>query len=155
MEKTINLSTKDFIDFYDSCAPKVREVLKGLFNPVIMEYLIYSIKTFEDASIRVLGKVVEFDKSLDAASVASMKLKIISEALNDGWSPEGSFYYPSFGVENGVFKAQEIKSGNINYECTEFPNNFPEFYFRNRELADYAAQTFISLWKDFYIKKRV
>lgn len=155
MEKTINLNTKDFLDFYESCLPKVREALKTLFNPIIMEYLIYSIKTFEDASIRVLGKVMEFDSSLDIQSIANMKLKIISEALNDGWNPEGVFYYPAFIVENGIFKLQEIKMGNINYECTEFPNNFPEFYFRNRELADYAAQTFINLWKDFYIKKKV
>lgn len=155
MEKTINLNTKDFIDFYESCSLKVRESLKGLFNPVIMEYLIYSIKTFEDASIRALGKVIELDPSLDKQSQASMKLRIIAEALNDGWEPENIFYYPVFFIDGGVFKLQEIKAGNISVPYTEFPNNSPEFYFRNRELADYAAQAFISLWRDFYIKKKL
>lgn len=154
MEKIISLSTKDFIDFYESCTPKVRESLKKLFNPVIMEYLIYSIKTFEDASIRVLGKVMEFDSELDKQSTASMKLKIISEALNDGWEPENIYYYPTFFIEGGIFKLQEIKMGNIDSPYMEFPNNSPEFYFRDRELADYVATTFIDLWKNFYIKLR-
>lgn len=154
MEKIISLNTKDFIDFYESCVPKVREALKKLFNPVIMEYLIYSIKTFEDASIRVLGKVMEFSSELDKQSIASMKLKIISEALNDGWEPEDVYYYPVFIIDSGMFKLQEIKVGNINMPTIEFPNNSPEFYFRDRELADYVATTFIDLWKNFYIKLR-
>lgn len=154
MEKVISLDTKDFIEFYDSCTPRVREALKSLFNPIIMEYLIYSIKTFEDASLRTLGKVVEFDAELDKQSKASMKLKIISEALNDGWEPTDIYYYPSFYIEGGVFKLQDIKLGNINIPTTEFPNNSPEFYFRNRELADYASQNFIELWRDFYIKNK-
>lgn len=153
MEKIINVSTKDFIDFYDSCIPKVREDLKKLFNPVILEYLIYTIKTFEDASIRLFGKVIELDPELNIQSKASAKLKIISEALNDGWEPRDIFYYPVFFIENGVFKLQELRAGNINIPSTEFPNNSPEFYFRDRELANHAAQTFLSLWRDFYVKR--
>lgn len=153
MEKIVSISTKDFIDFYNSCTPKVRESLKKLFNPLIIEYLIYSIKTFEDASLRTLGKVLELDPNLDKQSIASMKLRIITEALNDGWEPTNIYFYPSFFIENGVFKLQDIRVANINTPCIEFPNKSPEFYFRDRELADYAAQNFISIWKDFYIKK--
>lgn len=154
MEKTINIDTKSFIEFYESCTPKVRDSLKGLFNPIIMEYLIYSIKTYEDASLRTLGKVMEFDSSLDKRAQASMKLRVISEALNDGWEPVDIFYYPTFFIEGGVFKFREIKIGNINTPNTEFPNNSPEFCFRDRELADYASKAFMDLWKDFYIKIR-
>ena len=147
MEKFLQIETQSLLDFYDGSTPDVRESLKAIFGNQIIEYLTFKIKTYEDASTYVYGKVLEISTP-NKKSKSFSKLEIISMALNDGWDPSkfGSYYYPTFDIEDGVFKFKEIKQGKYS---NVFPFSSP-IKFRDIELALYCATQFIDLWRDFY-----
>ena len=145
----MHIDTKAFIDYYNKCPINVRESLKDMFKAPITEYLIYSIKTYEDA--------IPIDDTLDAQISAMLKLGTITKALNDGWKVSGTFYYPTFIITNNTFNFHEIKSEKHIIESQqEFPNSTPIFgLYRDRELAQHSGETFISLWRDFYLGSKI
>lgn len=154
MEKSMNLDVKAFIQYYDKCSPNVRESLKEMFKEPITKYLTYIIKTYEDASNRLYNRVIPVeDKVLDAQATASLKLGTITKALNDGWHPSGVFYYPTFIISGNTFKFHEVRSGKCVLEDQqEFPNAKPFFgLYRDPELAQHSGETFLALWRDFYL----
>jgi len=154
MDKTVQMDTKQFITYYDSCSLEVRESLKGMFKDIINRYLIFSIKSYENASNRVYGKIVQIDNNtFDIQSNAAMKLNIITRALNDGWKVSGIFYYPIFMIKGNTFNFSEVKAGKyILEEGQEFPNQKPFFgLYRDPELAEHSGKTFLNLWRDFYL----
>ena len=154
MEKSMQLDTKSFIQYYDKCTPAVRESLKEMFRDPITKYLIYIIRTYEDASKRLYGRIVPVeDKILDAQVSASLKLGVITKALNDGWHLSETFYYPTFIISNNTFKFRDVKTGKYVLEDQqEFPNAKPFFgFYRDPELAQHSGETFLALWRDFYL----
>ena len=154
MEKSMQLDTKSFIQYYDKCTPAVRESLKEMFKEPITKYLIYTIRTYEDASKRLYGRVLPVeDKILDTQASASLKLCVITKALNDGWYPSRIFYYPTFIISNNTFKFYDVKTGKCVVEDQqEFPNAKPFFgLYRDPELAQHSGEAFLSLWRDFYL----
>lgn len=157
MEKSMHIDTKSFIDYYNECPMNVRESLKDMFKAPITEYLIYSIKTYEDASNRVYKKVIPVDDTLDAQISAMLKLGTITKALNDGWKVSGTFYYPTFMIINNTFNFHEVKSEKYVIESQqEFPNSTPIFgLYRDKELAQHSGETFIALWRDFYLGGKI
>ena len=146
MEKFLQINTEDFLRFYDSCTKDVRESLKPLFGKQITEYLCFKIKSYEDASKYLYNKILNIDTS-DKKIVSFFKLKIINEALNDGWNKNSdNYYYPIFTIEDSIFKFKSVKIGSYS---NEFPFSNP-FKFRDAELAKYCGETFIELWRDYY-----
>ena len=149
------------------------------------------IKTFEDAC-NELGEdhpmVYVYDALLTRANgvqslaewmgkdvVAFLKLRIITEALNEGWHPkftEDEYrYYPWFYIytkeEYDNFSEEEKRrcvgraSGNASadgglvYSYADYAssNSYANFgvrlAFSNRDLAEYAGKQFIDIWADF------
>ena len=154
MNKTIQTDTKQFLSYYNNSPLEVRESLKGMFKDIIMEYLTFTIKTYEDASNRVYGKIIQLDdKVLDIQASATVKLNIIGKALNDGWKPSGIFYYPTFVIKGNTFSFSEVKTGKYSIEeAQEFPNQRPLFgLYRDPELAEHSGKIFLNLWRDFYL----
>lgn len=107
--------------------------------------------------------------------VAFLKLRIITEALNEGWHPkftEDEYrYYPWFyictkeeydnlsdeGKRRGVGRANYYAraSGGLVFSSAYVASSysFPSFgvrlAFSNRDLAEYAGKQFIDIWADF------
>lgn len=148
------------------------------------------VKTFEDA-IAELGEdnplCVQFREVYDcylcnggdAVSdlVAYLKLRIITAALNEGWTPQLTGdeyrYYPWFDLygerewndlpedtkrQRGVRFGGRARSGaaaGFVYADSIYPPSIAAAYFgsllcfKNRELALYAGKQFASLWLDF------
>lgn len=107
--------------------------------------------------------------------VAFLKLRIITEALNEGWHPkfiEDEYrYYPWFYIytkeEYDNFSEEEkrrcvgrasssayangglVYSGASNASSNSVTNNGVRLVFSNRDLAEYAGKQFIDIWADF------
>lgn len=153
------------------------------------------IKTFEDAC-NELGEdhpMVHVYRALVARTgkteqslaewmgkdvVAYLKLRIITEALNEGWHPkftEDEYrYYPWFYLytkdqyDNFTKEAKRSCVGRVNYDANadgglifsnavnassrSNPDNGVCFVFSNRDLARYAGKQFVDIWTDFIFK---
>lgn len=150
------------------------------------------IKTFEDACnelgednlmVRVyqtlIARAGKTEQSLaewmGKDVVAFLKLRIITEALNEGWHPkftEDEYrYYPWFYIytkeEYDNFSEEEKRRcvGRANYNANAVgglvysyadnassgsrTNNGVRLAFSTRELAEYAGKQFIDIWADF------
>lgn len=154
------------------------------------------VKTFEDA-VAELGDshplCIHFREMYDnflfeggaAVSdiVAYLKLRIITAALNEGWTPQFTGdeyrYYPWFDLygerewndlsEDTKRQRGVLFSGAASYgACAGFvyaySNNAPSIAyasvgsrlcFKNRELALYAGKQFVSLWLDFCYRPNI
>lgn len=145
------------------------------------------VKTFEDA-IAELGEdnnLVMMFKHFEAEGfaagsedlIAYLKLRIITAALNEGWTPQFTGdeyrYYPWFdlygerewndlsedtkrqrGVLFGGFASGGASAGFAYADSCNAPSGAVAFIgsrlcFKNRELALYAGKQFASLWLDF------
>lgn len=149
------------------------------------------IKTFEDAC-NELGEdhpmVSVYDALVTRANgeqslaewmgkdvVAFLKLRIITEALNEGWHPkftEDEYrYYPWFYIytkeEYDNFSEEEKRRcvgrannfayavGGLVYALAYHASSFSyanygaRLAFSNRDLAEYAGKQFIDIWADF------
>lgn len=149
------------------------------------------IKTFEDAC-NELGEdhpmVSVYDALVTRANgeqllaewmgkdvVAFLKLRIITEALNEGWHPkftEDEYrYYPWFYIytkeEYDNFSEEEKRrcvgragyvahaSGGLVYSNADHASSYSStnygvrLAFSNRDLAEYAGRQFIDIWADF------
>ena len=149
------------------------------------------IKTFEDAC-NELGEdhpmVSVYDALVSGANVeqslakwmgkdvvAFLKLRIIADALNEGWHPkftEDEYrYYPWFYIytkeEYDNFSEEEKRrcvgrasnyasaNGGLVYSYASYASSFSSanygvrLAFSNRDLAEYAGKQFIDIWADF------
>ncbi len=114
------------------------------------------VKTFEDAR-KLTGRpdVPDFSNlptDMRKHFEAQYKMIVIAEALNEGWIPDCDNYneykyYPwfemspssfAFGVSSYATASAAAGSGS-------------RLKFRTRELANYAAEQFIDIWKDIQI----
>lgn len=150
------------------------------------------IKTFEDACnelgednlmVRVyqtlIARAGKTEQSLaewmGKDVVAFLKLRIITEALNEGWHPkftEDEYrYYPWFYIytkeEYDNFSEEEKRrcvgranyyanaSGGLVYSSADYASSYSvtnfgvRLAFSTRELAEYAGKQFIDIWADF------
>lgn len=141
------------------------------------------VKTFEDACT-VLGidpdewkkKHLMFDKDV----LAYLKLRVITQALNEGWYPKFTEderrYYPWFYIlpqeEYDNLSAEEKRrcvgrarshagaSGGLVYADADSASSYSgtgsgaRLAFSNYDLAVYAGKQFIDIWADFVLEIR-
>lgn len=193
MEKTIEVKVEDIKRVFDEANDNVRNCILNLF-PQIKEDLQITdrVKTFEDAC-RELGEDHPFvlayqntnlrdpevaDDNKDV--LAYLKLRIITAALNEGWTPQlvedERRYYPFFHIcseEEIICMSEEEKSrvvyrssysvyayGGVSYAYAGSDSAVVTasigswLAFKTKELAEYAGKQFIDLWADFCLTKK-
>lgn len=193
MEKTIEVKVEDIKRVFDEANDNVRNCILNLF-PQIKEDLQITdrVKTFEDAC-RELGKDHPFvlayqntnlrdpevaDDNKDV--LAYLKLRIITAALNEGWTPQlvedERRYYPFFHIcseEEIICMSEEEKSSVVylsdcyasalvgvsfayaDYDTAVVYADIASLLaFKTEELAEYAGKQFIDLWTDFCFTKK-
>lgn len=114
------------------------------------------VKTFEDAR-KLTGRpdVPDFSNlptDMRKHFEAQYKMIVIAEALNEGWIPDWYNYneykyYPWFEMSPSSFAFGDSDFGTA-YACA---GSGSRLKFRTRELAKYAAEQFIDIWKDIQI----
>lgn len=178
MENVFEINDK-VLEAYERCDDYGKEILEGIFGKEAFETDIKDkVKTFMDA-VEILGRnnktVREYYdiaiKTCIKDIIAFAKLKVIAEALNEGWKHkydilDGS-YYTSFDFitedefdklkENEKKKClvfslpnKEIKiaivSSKLSVTCEAY-----KISLKSRELAEYLGQQFIDIWKEYLL----
>lgn len=195
LTNNLTISRENAIAAYDNTNDAGRELLENLFGKeVFTKDITERVKTFEDAC-KVLGDdhpLVRQYRFSDAAykghpmsedSIAYLKLRIITAALNEGWEPqfiEDEWrYFPWFQFftqkeinEMGASeKACVIIISHASYNSSAYVGltfvhaNTVSSYsggqadarlaFKTRELAEYAGRQFIRLYADFIFPEKV
>lgn len=172
--------TEKVLEAYEKANDYGKEILEGIFGKEAFDTDIKGkVKTFMDA-VEILGRNNQtvkdyYDIAMKSCAkdiLAFAKLKVIAEALNEGWEPkydifDGS-YYTSFDVINEeeyerlkenekkkclVFSLPDkeiifaIVSSKLSIACEAF-----KISLKSRELAEYFGQQFMDIWKDYLIR---
>ena len=165
------------LEAYEKCDNYGKEILEGIFGKeAFLTDIKDKIKTFVDA-IEMLGmnnqSVKDYlnmtERPCAKDVIAFARLKVIADALNEGWKPkydilDGS-YYTSFDMINKeeyerlnedeknkciVFdipnqeKIFTLVSSKLSVACEGY-----KLAFKSRELAEYCGKQFIGIWKDY------
>ena len=117
------------------------------------------VKSFEDAcqilNIEAnLPQVEMLPENHKKAIIAHYKLIIIAEALNEGWKPDWDNddewkYYPWFDMEGSSSGVGFSYYVYANWSTSSHVSS--RLCFKSRELAKYIGETFIDLYKDYFI----
>ena len=187
MNKELKISAEVALAAYNNTDANGRELLEHLFGNDIFKPkdIRDRIKTFDDA-FKALGdkhELVKEYKNLivcDCFSrdiIAYAKLRIIAEALNEGWKltckNSETRNYPLFYIytkneydglsENHKKNFVEVGNSNIKLKDNDsdiyaieisvtsysFSSIGHNIILRTRELAEYCGKQFIDIWSDF------
>ncbi|MGE8528473.1 hypothetical protein [Chryseobacterium rhizosphaerae] len=117
------------------------------------------VKSFEDAC-QILGiepnipQVEMLPENHQKAIIAHYKLVIIAQALNEGWKPNWDDddeykYYPWFDMEGS--------SSGSGFSYLGYGHWYSDSYFgsrlcfKSRELARYIGETFVDLYREYFV----
>lgn len=179
----LKIKVEDVRKAYGSTDENGRELLEKMFGKEVFTSTVMDrIKTFDDAC-RALGIdakqwMTENETSkMDANLLAYMKLRIITEALNDGWKPKYDGEEWHYGVwydlmtqeqynrksnrekeERGVLFGGNAHDGAyagfVFAPTNVSPSNTNAHFgsrlcYKNREIALYSGKQFVDIWADF------
>lgn len=185
MNKELKISAENALAAYNNTDANGKELLEHLFGKEIFAQDIKErVKTFEDA-VAILGNdhqaVIDYyaiaDKTCTEDILAFAKLRVIAEALNEGWRPkfdgDECRFYPWFYIytkaEYEELDEDEKKEcrvvgrshcnasayGGIVYahangaSSSSVTGNGSRLAFKTRELAEYCGKQFIEIWERF------
>lgn len=185
MNKELKISAENALAAYNNTDANGRELLEHLFGKEIFAQDIKDkVKTFDDA-VAILGNdnqaVIDYyaiaDKTCTEDILAFAKLRVIAEALNEGWKPkfdgDECRYYPWFYIytkkEYEELDEDEKKdcrvvgrsgfnasaSGGVVYagasvaSSSSYACGGSRLAFKTRELTEYCGKQFIDIWEKF------
>ena len=141
MDKELKISAENALAAYNNTDANGRGLLEHLFGKEIFAQDIKDkVKTFDDA-VAILGNdnqaVIDYyaiaDKTCTEDILAFAKLRVIAEALNEGWKPK---------FDGGV--AYVNADHGSSYTGSVFGSRLA---FKTRELAEYCGKQFIDIWE--------
>lgn len=117
------------------------------------------VKSFEDACqlLKIEPNLPQVDilpENHQKAIIAHYKLVIIAEAVNEGWKPnwdnwEERKYYPWFDLEGSSSGSGFSYHGYVDWNSFSYVGS--RLCFKTSELAKYIGETFIDLYKDYFL----
>ncbi len=161
MAETLEITRQAAIKAHDEASTKGKTLLENLFGKRVFQKDIKErIKTFDDV-IRELGDDPEEFKNAisimeEPDEIAYVKLKLIAEALNEGWTPDwsnGEFdkWYPWFDMNDSS------SAGRFSFSVADDQDSFSDvgsrLCFKSKDLATYAGTQFLDIYKDFFTVK--
>lgn len=186
MSNNITIKKENVLNAYDKATSVQKELLERMFGREMFRPIDITerVKTFADA-VAILGNfneaVVNYHIMLKVTStkdiVAFAKLRVIAEALNEGWRPTFSKgenrYYLLFSIyskEKFDTLSEYYKNrcsvvsrsyGNSNavdsFVCASvhdaslspYAHSSSRLAFKTKELAEYCGNQFIDIWADY------
>lgn len=153
----LSITKANVIKAYNATDKNGQTLLTNLFgDKVVSQKITDRIKTFQDACEAVGIKAEHFAAACDAADDtpdehAYKYLKIVAEALNEGWKPNWNDsseakWYPYFNMDTNA---------GVGFSYTHygrwhtFTSVGSRLCFKSKELAEYAGKQFNSIYKDF------
>lgn len=186
MEEKITIQKENVLKAYKQASEEQKKLLEDMFGKDMFQPkdIKERIKTFDDA-VEILGNdnqaVIDYyaiaDKTCTEDILAFAKLRVIAEALNEGWKPkfdgDECRYYPWFYIytkeeyeeldEDEKKKCRVVgRSSHSSYahgglvfayassaSSGSVSNSGSRLAFKTRELAEYCGKQFIDIWADF------
>lgn len=180
MEEKISIQRDDVLTAYHHASEEQKELLENMFGKDMFQPqdIKERVKTFDDAAEmlsydnKALTDFIKIcDKNCAKDIIAYSKLRVIAEALNEGWKPtfdEDEYrFYPLFYAEEEYDKLDKDKKKEfraVGYESECYPyfvsssgtamtctnlNFSARITFRTPELAKYCGCQFIDIWSDY------
>jgi hypothetical protein len=123
-----------------------KALMEKLYSQAVLGDIRTRITTFETACVELRIFAPPLLNSKDDEAYG--KLKIITEALNEGWTPDWSDedqrkWFPWFVFQGGRFVFHVVDYG---YTASGLGSRL---CFRTRELAEYAGKQFEDLYNQF------
>lgn len=186
MNNQITINKENILNAYNQASGEQKALLENMFGKDMFQPkdIKERVKTFDDA-VEILGNdnqaVIDYyaiaDKTCTEDILAFAKLRVIAEALNEGWKPkfdgDECRYYPWFYIytkeEYEKLDEDEKKEcrvvgrsnnysnagGGLVYAYASHASSLSYSYcgsrlaFKTRELGEYCGKQFIDIWEKF------
>ncbi|SFU35527.1 hypothetical protein SAMN05216364_1005106 [Porphyromonadaceae bacterium KHP3R9] len=155
--KTLQITEANARKLYKDATPEFKTTLEDTFGKEFFSDKITDrVKTYEDAC-RVLGEaplneLACFISGLTQDEIFYRKLKTITKALNEGWTPDWSDgdqkkWFPYFNTSSGF-------AFLVTYYSYSNPDagGGSRLCFKTEALARYAGKQFVQIWDDLLRK---
>ena len=160
MSETLEIKRQAAIKAHDEASTKGKTILENLFGKRVFQKDIKErIKTFDDV-LDYHNLIAEdfFNQcsKLSKDEIAYRKIKLIAEALNEGWTPDWSNgewdkWYPWFKMDDSS------SAGRFSFCASGRQGSFSyvgsRLCFASEALATYAGTQFLDIYKDFFTLK--
>ena len=160
MAETLEITKVAAIKAHDEASTKGKTLLENLFGKKVFQKDIKQRITCLDDALRELGKdKLDFEAScvgLSEDEVAYKMLKVIAEALNEGWTPDWSNgqwdkWYPWFKMDDSSSAGRFSFYAAVNLYSASAVGS--RLCFKSKDLATYAGTQFLDIYKDFFTIK--
>lgn len=186
MNSQITINKENILNAYNQASGEQKALLENIFGKDMFQPkdIKERVKTFDDA-VEILGNdnqaVIDYyaiaDKTCTEDILAFAKLRVIAEALNEGWKPkfdgDECRYYPWFYIytkeeyeeldEDEKKKCRVVgrssgssgaNGGGVFANASYASSSSHSFYgsrlaFKTRELGEYCGKQFIDIWEKF------
>ena len=150
--ETLQISKTNVLKAFKNAKAEGKDLLSDLFGKEVLSGKITDrIKTFADAceAVREDPNQSKFNTG-SADDIAYQRLKVVVRALNEGWTPDWNNsnqykWYPWFYLDKPGFR---VGGATYDYTGTGAASG-SRLCFSSEELAKYAANQFLDLYKDF------
>ena len=160
MSETLEIKRQAAIKAHDEASTKGKTLLENLFGKRVFQKDIKErIKTFDDV-LDYHNLIAEdfFNQcsKLSKDEIVYRKIKLIAEALNEGWTPDWSNgewdkWYPWFKMDDSSSAGRFSFLASDNRRSTSVVGS--RLCFKSKDLADYAGTQFLDIYKDFFTIK--
>lgn len=186
MNNQVTISKENILNAYNQASGEQKALLENMFGKDMFQPqdIKERVKTFDDAVV-ILGNdnqaVIDYyaiaDKTCTEDILAFAKLRVIAEALNEGWKPkfdgDECRYYPWFYIytkeeyeelDEDEKKKCRVVGRSLNYSyaggglvfavannasSNSHSNSGSRLAFKTRELGEYCGKQFIDIWEKF------
>lgn len=186
MNNQVTINKENILNAYNQASGEQKALLENMFGKDMFQPqdIKERVKTFDDA-VAILGNdnqaVIDYyaiaDKTCTEDILAFAKLRVIAEALNEGWKPkfdgDECRYYPWFYIYTkeeyeeldedekkkwrvvGRSSSNSDANGGLVYAYASHASSFSNssngfrFAFKTRELGEYCGKQFIDIWEKF------
>ena len=160
MSETLEIKRQAAIKAHDEASTKGKTLLENLFGKRVFQKDIKErIKTFDDV-LDYHNLIAEdfFNQcsKLSKDEIVYRKIKLIAEALNEGWTPDWSNgewdkWHPWFNMDDSSSAGRFSFLGSGARDSYSFVGS--RLCFKSKDLADYAGTQFLDIYKDFFTIK--
>jgi len=156
--KTLQINESNARRLYNNAAPEFKTTLEDTFGKEFFsQSVIDRVKSYEDAcrehGEEPMNEVKLMTSGFTADEINYRKIKTITKALNEGWTPDWTDhnqkkYYPYFEVSSsGVFAFY----GTYYYCSATNAGSGSRLCFKSDALAKYAGSQFTQTYKGFIL----
>lgn len=186
MNNQVTINKENILNAYNQASGEQKALLENMFGKDMFQSqdIKERVKTFDDA-VAILGNdnqaVIDYyaiaDKTCTEDILAFAKLRVIAEALNEGWKPkfdgDECRYYPWFYIYTkeeyekldedekkecrvvGRSSSNSFAVGGLVYafahlaSSSSLSSHGSRLAFKTRELGEYCGKQFIDIWEKF------